>query len=187
MGSDNYEGEIYFDSQEMRDISSKSICNTISMIQQNVFVFNASIRDNITMFKEFPRAQVDEAIRLSGLTALVSEKGEHYLCGENGCNLSGGEKQRISIARSLLRKTQILLADEATAALDAETAYQVSDAILNLTDMTRVVVTHALDGNLLRRYDGILTMKSGRIIESGSFDELMKQKGYFYSLYTVSQ
>lgn len=187
MGSDKYEGEIYFDTQEMRDISSKSLCDTISMIQQNVFVFNASIRDNITMFKEFPKVQVDEAIRLSGLSAVVSEKGEQYLCGENGRNLSGGEKQRISIARSLLRKTQILLADEATAALDAETAYQVSDAILNLTDMTRIVVTHALDGNLLRRYDEILTMKSGRIIESGSFDELMGQKGYFYSLYTVSQ
>ncbi len=187
MGSDNYEGDIYFDTQELRDISSKSICDATSMIQQNVFVFNASIRDNITMFKEFPKTQVDEAIRLSGLSALVSEKGEHYLCGENGCNLSGGEKQRISIARSLLRKTQILLADEATAALDAETAYQVSDAILNLTDMTRIVVTHALDRNLLRRYDGILAMKSGRIIESGSFDELMGQKGYFYSLYTVSQ
>lgn len=187
MGADKYDGDIYFDNQELRKISSKALCDTISMIQQNVFVFNASIRDNITMFKEFRKEQVDEAIRLSGLSALVSEKGEQYLCGENGCNLSGGEKQRISIARSLLRKTQILLADEATAALDAETAYQVSDAILKLTDMTRIVVTHALDGNLLRRYDGILTMKSGKIIESGSFDELMEKKGYFYSLYTVSQ
>ena len=187
MGSNHYEGDIYFDAQELRNISSNSLCDAISMIQQNVFVFNASIRDNITMFKEFPKAQVDEAIRLSGLSALVSEKGDHYLCGENGCNLSSGEKQRISIARSLLRKTQILLADEATAALDAETAYQVSDAILKLTDMTRIVVTHVLDGNLLRRYDGILAMKSGRILESGSFDELMEKKGYFYSLYTVSQ
>lgn len=187
MGCDSYEGDIHFDMQELRDISSKSLCDAISMIQQNVFVFNASIRDNITMFKKFSKAQVDEAIRLSGLPTLISEKGEHYLCGENGCNLSGGEKQRISIARSLLRKSQILLADEATAALDAETAYQVSDAILNLTDMTRIVVTHALDGNLLRRYDGILAMKSGRIVESGSFDKLMQQKGYFYSLYTVSQ
>ena len=187
MGADNYDGDIYFDNQELRKISSKALCDTISMIQQNVFVFNASIRDNITMFKEFPKQQVDEAIRLSGLSALISEKGEQYLCGENGSSLSGGEKQRISIARSLLRKTQILLADEATAALDAEIAYQVSDAILNLTDMTRIVVTHALDGNLLSRYDGILAMKSGRILESGSFDELMEKKGYFYSLYTVSQ
>ena len=105
MGADNYDGDIYFDNQELRKISSKALCDTISMIQQNVFVFNASIRDNITMFKEFPKEQVDDAIRLSGLSALVSEKGEHYLFGENGSNLSGGEKQRISIARSLLRKT----------------------------------------------------------------------------------
>lgn len=187
LGSGSYEGEILFDEQELRDISNKSLCDAISIIHQNVFVFNASIRDNITMFKEFPKEQVDEAIQLSGLSELFSEKGEHYLCGENGCNLSGGEKQRISIARSLLRKSQILLADEATAALDAETAYQVSNAILNLTGMTRIVVTHALDRNLLRRYDSILTMKAGRIVESGSFEKLMEQKGYFYSLYTVSQ
>lgn len=187
MGSDRYEGEVLFDRQPLRDISSNALCDAISIIHQNVFVFNASIRDNITMFKDFPMAQVDEAIRLSGLSALIAEKGEQYLCGENGCYLSGGEKQRISIARSLLRKSQILLADEATAALDAETAYQVSDAILNLTGMTRIVVTHALDGTLLRRYDGILALKSGSIAESGTFQQLMENKGYFYSLYTVSQ
>ena len=175
LGSDSYEGEILFDGQRLRDISSKSLCDAISIIHQNVFVFNASIQDNITMFKKFPKEQVDEAIQLSGLSGLVSEKGEHYLCGENGCNLSGGEKQRISIARSLMRKSQILLADEATAALDAETAYQVSNAILNLTGMTRIVVTHALDGNLLRRYDSILTMKAGKIVEAGSFEQLMEQ------------
>ncbi len=139
------------------------------------------------MFADFPEAEISHAIQLSGLTPLIDEKGEAYLCGENGCNLSGGEKQRISIARSLLRKSQILLADEATAALDWETAYQVSDAILELTDMTRIVVTHSLEESLLKRYDGILAMKSGKIVETGSFEELMKRKGYFYSLYTVSQ
>ncbi len=138
------------------------------------------------MFADFPAAEISHAIQLSGLTPLIDEKGEAYLCGENGCNLSGGEKQRISITRSLLRKSQILLADEATAALDRETAYQVSDAILNLTGITRIVVTHSLDEALLRRYDSIIAMKAGKIVESGNFDELMKQKGYFYSLYTVS-
>ena len=77
--------------------------------------------------------------------------------------------------------------DEATAALDKQTAYQVSAAILDLTDMTRIVVTHALDEALLKRYDSILTLKNGTIIESGSFDSLMEKKGYFYSLYTISQ
>ncbi len=187
MGGNPYEGSIAYDGHELQTISSKSLFNLISMIQQNVFVFNATIRENITMFKTFPKEMVDRAIRLSGLSALIAEKGETYICGESGCNLSGGEKQRIAIARSLLRNAQILLADEVTAALDAGTAYQVSSAILDLQDMTRIVVTHTLDASLLWRYDAILSIKSGRIIESGSFDELMNQKGYFYSLYTVSQ
>ena len=139
------------------------------------------------MFAEFSEAEVDRAIRLSGLSELIAERGEEYLCGENGSNLSGGEKQRISIARSLLKQSQILLVDEGTAALDAQTAFQVSDAILDLDGMTRIVVTHALDETLLKRYDTILTLKHGTIAESGSYEELMEKKGYFYSLYTVSQ
>lgn len=183
----DYNGAIEYDGVELRNIHSSALYDMLSVIQQNVFIFNASIRDNITMFSEFPDAEVQRAIELSGLSKLLEEKGEGYLCGENGVNLSGGEKQRISIARSLLRNAQILLADEITAALDAETSYQVNDAVLNLSGITRIVVTHTLDAALLRRYDGILAMKSGQIVESGTFEELMRQKGYFYSLYTVSQ
>lgn len=186
-GHGSYGGEISYDGHELRDISSQSLYDIVSIIQQNVFVFNASIRDNITMFHDFPKAEVDRAIRLSGLSRLIAERGEDYLCGENGSGLSGGEKQRISIARSLLKKSRVLLVDEATAALDAETAYQVSSAILNLADVTGLVVTHSLDEALLRQYDGILALKNGSIVESGSFDQLMAQRGYFYSLYTVSQ
>ena len=139
------------------------------------------------MFREFPTAEVDRAIELSGLSTLIAERGEDYLCGENGSGLSGGEKQRISIARSLLKHASVLLADEATAALDAQTAHQVTDVILSLPGVTRIVVTHTLEQAALRRYDGILVLKNGRIAESGTFDALMAQKGYFYALYTVSQ
>lgn len=184
---DSYNGSICYDGMELKSVSSESLYELVSMVQQNVFVFNASIRDNITMFREFPRDEVDRAIELSGLTALIEERGEAYLCGENGSGLSGGEKQRISIARSLLRKSSVLLVDEATASLDAQTAWQVSNSILHLDGLTRIVVTHALDEALLKQYDGILTLKAGRITETGSFAELMEQKGYFYSLYTVSQ
>ena len=183
----NYTGQICYDGYEVKDISSASLYDMVSMIQQNVFVFNASIRDNITMFHAFPKDDVDRAIELSGLSKLIADRGEEYLCGENGSGPSGGEKQRISIARSLLKKSQVLLVDEATAALDAETAYQVSSAILGLDGITSIVVTHALDEGLLKRYDGILTMKNGSIIEAGTFDDLIAKKGYFYSLYTVSQ
>lgn len=183
----NYSGEICYDGYEVKNINSGSLYDIVSIIQQNVFVFNASIRDNITMFHAFPKAEVDRAIELSGLSKLIAERGEAYLCGENGSGLSGGEKQRISIARSLLKRSQVLLVDEATAALDAGTAYQVSSAILGLEDITSVVVTHALDEGLLKRYDGIITLKNGTIVESGTFDELIAEKGYFYSLFTISQ
>ena len=112
----------------------------------------------------------------------------HYDAAQRSrSGLSGGEKQRISIARSLLKHASVLLADEATAALDAQTAHQVTDDILSLTGVTRIVVTHTLEQAALRRYDGILVLKNGRIAESGTFDALMAQKGYFYALYTVSQ
>ena len=183
----HYTGSIRFDDTQLRDIRSESLYEMISIVQQNVFVFNASIRDNITMFSDFPKEEVDRAIDLSGLTPLIAQRGEDYLCGENGAGLSGGEKQRISIARSLLKKSQVLLVDEATAALDAQTAFQVSSAILALKGLTRIVITHSLEENLLEQYDGILVMKSGSIVEQGSFRELMERKGYFYSLFTVSQ
>ena len=182
-----YAGSICYDDMELRQIRSDSLYELVSVVQQNVFIFNASIRDNITMFSDFPKEEVDRAIQLSGLSGLIAERGEDYLCGENGSGLSGGEKQRISIARSLLKKSQVLLVDEATAALDAQTAFQVSNAILNLDGLTRIVVTHSLDEKLLGQYDCVLTLKNGSIAEAGSFDELMEKKGYFYSLYTVSQ
>lgn len=103
----NYEGTICYDDTELRKIGSSNLYEIESIIQQNVFVFNATIRDNITMFRDFPEDEIDEAIRLSGLSALIEEKGTDYLCGENGSGLSGGEKQRISIARSLLKKSQV--------------------------------------------------------------------------------
>lgn len=183
----NYDGTILYDDTELRKISSSNLYEIESIIQQNVFVFNATIKDNITMFRDFSKEQINEAIRLSGLSVLVEEKGTDYLCGENGSGLSGGEKQRISIARSLLKKSQVLLVDEATAALDAETAYQVSSAILGLKGVTSIVVTHSLDEGLLKQYDGIITLKNGSIVESGTFDKLIAEKGYFYSLFTVSQ
>ena len=183
----DYSGSILYDDTELRHISSESLYELISVVQQNVFIFNASIRDNITMFSDFPQQEVERAIELSGLSALIAERGNDYLCGENGSGLSGGEKQRISIARSLLKKSQVLLVDEATAALDAQTAYQVSNAILDLKQLTRIVITHSLDENLLSRYDCVLAIQNGNIVESGTFHELMNQKGYFYSLFTISQ
>ena len=183
----NYKGNILVDGKNLKNIKAESLYECISVIQQNVFVFNSSIRDNVTMFRDFPKTELDEAIEHAHLDELIKRRGEDTLCGENGCGLSGGEKQRISIARSLLKKSSVLLADEATAALDAKTAWQVSNDILDLKGITRIVVTHSLEEGLLKRYDGILVLKEGKVEEFGTFDELMDANGYFHALYTVSQ
>ena len=183
----NYSGHILADGIELSDISTESLYGTMAAIQQNVFVFNASIKDNVSMFRDFPKTEMDEAIARAHLGALIRERGEDYLCGENGSGLSGGEKQRISIARSLLKKSSVLLADEVTAALDAQTAHRVSSDILDLQGITRIVVTHTLEESLLRRYDKIFVLRSGRIEETGSFADLMANKEYFYALFTVAQ
>lgn len=184
--SSNYQGEICIDGVSIKNIESESLYQLMTSVQQNVFVFNDTIRNNVTMFHEFPDKEVTLALERSGLSEFIEKHGEEFVCGENGANLSGGERQRISIARALLRKSPILLVDEATAALDAATARAVSFSILNLVGMTRIVVTHRLEEAILRRYDKILVMKNGTICEQGKFDTLMQQKGQFYSLFQIA-
>ena len=182
----DYEGSVKLDNHELSDVSKSSLYDKTTLMQQSVFMFDASILDNITLFKPFPDAEVNRVIHLAGLDDLIAAKGKDYQCGENGSHLSGGEKQRIAIARSLLKKSEILLVDEATSALDNETSVNVTQSILDLQGILRLVVTHRLDANSLKQYDEILVMKSGELIERGSFEDLMNQKAYFYSLYTVS-
>ena len=186
-GYDGYAGSITVDGRELREASSESLFDLMCMVQQNVFVFNDTLRSNITLFHDFPAEQVEEAVAHSGLTDVVARKGYDYLCGENGCGLSGGERQRVSIARCLLRQTPVMLIDEATAALDNQTAREVTEAILSLKGLTRVVVTHRLEAPLLEKYDTIYVLRGGTVCEAGSFRELMAGDTYFRSLYNVSQ
>lgn len=183
---DAYSGRITYDNVDARTVKMESIVNHISEIQQNVFIFNATVWDNVTMFQEFSESEVSEALEKAGLSELIANKGKAYLCGEGGCNLSGGEKQRISIARSFLKKASVFIADEVTAALDAETSFHVMEEILRMKQMTRIVVSHDMNLNLLKQYDQIIVMKNGEIQEQGSFEELMERKEYFYSLYNVA-
>lgn len=186
-GREDYSGKILFNGENLHRMPTEELYSLVSLIQQNVFVFNSTIRENITMFREFPEEKLQRVISMSGLDELLEQKGREYPCGENGSGLSGGERQRIAIARCLLRETPVLLADEATASLDAATAFSVFRSILELPGLTRIIVTHSLEEELLKRYDSILVMKNGRIEEQGTFRELMEQKGYFYSLFTVAQ
>lgn len=182
---DSYEGSIQFDGVELRKISSDSLFRTVSLVQQSVFVFNDTIYNNITLYKQFPEQDILAAIEQAGLAELIRTHGKEYICGENGSALSGGEKQRISIARALLRKTSVLLMDEATAALDEITASEIMTSVLAMKDITGIIITHRLDENVLKEYDGIVVLHNGKVEEFGTFEELLEQKGYFYSFYSV--
>jgi ABC-type multidrug transport system fused ATPase/permease subunit len=183
----DYSGDVLIDGIQIKDINLDSLYDNISIIQQDVFLFDSSIKDNITMFSSFDESKVAEAMDQAGLSELITQKGEDYSCGEGGKNLSGGEKQRVSIARCLVRDTPILLMDEATAALDNQTAMMVENKILGIDNLTRIIVTHRFNEAIMKNYDKIYVMNHGTVIEQGTFDELMQNAGYFYSLYRISQ
>lgn len=180
-------GEISIGNRQLSTLPEESLFRSISYIQQEVFIFDGSIYENITLFQKYSEEELKQAIEKSGLKNLILEKGLDYPCGENGAALSGGERQRINIARSLLRKTPILLADEITAALDKENSYLVLDSLLSLENITEILVLHDLDSRILNRVDRICVLKEGEIVEEGIFSELMEKKGYFYSLFTMEQ
>lgn len=181
-GYSNYQGNIFFDNNNLKDIRNNSLYNVLSIVQQDVFIFNSSVRNNITLFNDYENDKVNQSIKLSGLEKFIEKKGLNFDVGENGVNLSGGERQRISIARCLLKDTKVLLVDEATSALDAETSYLIMNSILKLDDITRIFITHDLDKEMMKKFDEIIVLKEGRIIEKGKYDELISNKDYFYSL-----
>lgn len=184
---ENYDGMIKIDDVDLRKISSDDIYSLISVIHQNVFVFDDTILNNITLYNDYAHEDINEVIKLSGLTHFIEklDNGLISSVGEEGYLISGGEKQRIAIARALIRKTPILMLDEATASLDNETAYSIEETILSMNNITALVVTHRLWENLLKKYDTIFVLKDGEIIERGSFEDLINKKGYFYSLYNI--
>lgn len=182
-----YEGNIVIDNKNLNSIYSSDLYKNISMIQQNVFMFDDSIKENIKLFSNHSDDEVIKSCDRAGLMGLINRLGNGIdsLVGENGNRLSGGEKQRVAIARALINKAKVLILDESTSALDNETAYNLEKSLLELKDLTMIVVTHKLIKSLLISYDEIIVMKDGKVIEIGNFEKLINLKGYFYSLYYI--
>ena len=182
-------GQILIDNQDLQDISIESLYNLMTVVQQDVYIFDDTLKANITLNQSFTEYDIKQAVQQSGLESYVleNELGLQVLCGENGSNLSGGQKQRLSIARALIRKTPILLLDEATSSLDNQVTTEIENSILKIQDLTALVVTHKLNELVLKRYDRILFMKDGGIVEDGSFDELMDRKDEFYKMFKFSE
>ena len=181
-------GYISIDNQDLQAISAESLYNLMTIVQQDVYIFDDTLKANITLSQSFTEDDIKKAVQQSGLESYIleNELGLQTSCGENGSNLSGGERQRLSIARALIRKTPILLLDEATSSLDNKVTTEIENSILKIQDLTALVVTHKLNENILKRYDRILFMKAGVIVEDGSFCDLMDRRGEFYKLFELS-
>ena len=181
-------GHISIDNIDLQSISAVSLYNLMTIVQQDVYIFDDTLRSNITLHQFFTDEEIKQAVQQSGLESYVleNESGLQALCGENGSNLSGGQKQRLSIARALIRKTPILLLDEATSSLDNQVTTEIENSILDIQDLTALVVTHKLNENILKKYDRILFMNGGVIVEDGSFGDLMDRRGEFYKLFELS-
>ncbi len=185
--SADYSGSVTVDGVELREADPDSLYDLMSLIGQSVFLFDDTVRRNITMFRDFPPEAVDSAVERSGLAPVLREKGPDYRCGEGGRGLSGGERQRVSIARALLRGTPVLLLDEATSSLDNGTAHAVTEAILDLRGLTRLIVTHRLDPAELSRCDAVCVLRGGRVEEMGTYCDLMSRRGALYSMVRLAQ
>ena len=181
-------GYISIDNQDLQAISAESLYNLMTIVQQDVYIFDDTLKANITLSQSFTEDDIKKAVQQSGLESYIleNELGLQTLCGENGSNLSGGERQRLSIARALIRKTPILLLDEATSSLDNKVTTEIENSILEIQDLTVLVVTHKLNKSMLKKYNRILFMKNGVIVEDGSFCDLMDRRGEFYKLFELS-
>ena len=186
---DSYTGTISLDGININEIDDNSFYSKFSIIQQNVFMLDDTVQENLCLYNKYPIERIQDAISKSGLTQVISnlENGLETFVGENGENLSGGERQRISIGRALLRNTEIMIIDEFTSALDNETALEIENTLLDIPDLTLISITHKLIKNTLEKYDQVIVMRNGEIIEIGSFNQLILNRSYFYSLYYIQE
>ena len=184
---DPTDGDIFVDSLNLKDLALKDLRNLFGIVTQNVILFNDTIRNNIIQGNENATdADIEKAIKSSNLEDLI-DKLDHGLdtyIGENGVKLSGGEKQRLSIARALIKNPDILILDEATASLDSESEKKVHAAIDNLIiDRTVIIIAHRL--STIVNANKILVMDNGKIINVGSHDELLISSEIYKKLYSL--
>ena len=184
---DPYNGNIFIDSYDVKDYSLKSLRSLIGIVTQNIILFNDSIKNNIAYgSKNANDKELINALKSANLYDLVSklDDGIDTIIGENGIKLSGGEKQRLSIARALVKNPQILILDEATASLDSESEKKVHNAIDNvIKDRTVIVIAHRL--STIINADKIIVMDKGKIVEQGNHLELINLDGIYKKLYEL--
>ncbi|MBU3103425.1 ABC transporter ATP-binding protein [Clostridium gasigenes] len=183
----DFAGEIKYDNESLRNIDITALNEMTSIIHQNVYMFDETIRDNICLYKDYSNEDLNNSLYYSGLDKFIESNpnGLEYLVGENGANLSGGQRQRIAIARAIIKKTPVLVLDEGTSAVDMQTAYNIESNLLKINDLTLITITHKMSEELLDLYDEIIFMENGQIVEIGNFEDLLNKKKKFYNFYTI--
>jgi len=181
---DNYRGDILIDNHDVKDFTENSLRNTITIVNQEPMLFNMSIKDNLLMVKENATDdEIKKACKLANIDSFIEKLPNKYdeIIEENTTNLSVGQKQRIAIARAILKNTPIILFDEVTSALDGNSKKAIEKTINELSkEKTVVVIVHTLDS--IEGYDNIIVLKEGKVSECGNHEQLIKQKGLYYRM-----
>lgn len=179
------DGSIKLDGVDIRQLPLEQVRNTSSVVTQDVFLFSDTIKENVRLGarKTMEEERVKSALDLSHASEFVNkfEEGSDTVIGERGVGLSGGQKQRISIARALAKKSNILILDDSTSALDMETEYEIQKELSEHKEMSKIIIAHRISS--VRNADEIIILDGGRIAERGTHEELLEAKGLYYSTY----
>lgn len=167
----NFKGEILYDSNNLMEIDVNKLNEMFGVIHQNIYMFDESIKDNICLQNEVDSNELTKALDMSGVNM----------------NLSRGQRQRVAVARAIVQKKPILILDEGTSAIDMQTAYDIESRLLEINDLTLFTITHNLNSELLRKYDEVIFMEEGKIVEKGVFDDLISSKGKFADFYELKR
>jgi len=179
-------GKIFIDNQDIKEIKLSSLRKSISMVSQDIILFDDTVRANISYAKlDASDEEIKNSCNFAAADDFIKDLPQSYdtIVGENGVRLSGGQKQRISIARAILKNSPIILLDEATSSLDADSEQKVQNAITNLTkNRTTLVIAHRL--STIIRADKIIVLKEGQIAEVGTHNDLLKNSNIYKNLYS---
>ena len=183
---DIQKGQILVDGHDIKDLSIKQLRKAIGMVLQDVFVFNGTIYDNITLLDDISKEKVIESAKFTNADHFIEKLPNKYeeVMSERGSTLSMGQRQLLSFARTLAHDPKILVMDEATANIDSETELLIQDALEKMmTNKTTIMVAHRL--STIQHADKIIVMHKGRIVEMGNHQELLALNGMYKKLYDL--
>ena len=182
----DYTGKVLINGKELSELNRESIMHVSPVCYQQTYIFHDTVFNNVALYQEYSKEEVINALKKAGIYDTIQKlpNGVDEKIRENGNNFSGGELQRIALARLFLRNKTMAFLDEITSGLDNETAYGIEKRLLD-EDMTIINITHRYNKALMQKYNEIIVMDSGKIVERGSFDELIEKGKVFYNLFKI--